>query len=88
MTGGSHAVIQTGVAEVVPEPVRERLDAALRLTGDGPVDRRLRDSDTPGPDPARPQQDPPTLAPQTLTVVANPSVLEAALASGSRLPLA
>jgi uncharacterized protein (TIGR02679 family) len=74
--------------------IADRLSATVLLhqvkaIGDGPVDRRLRDSDTPVAltllDLTR---TPPTLAPQTLTVVENPSVLEAALASGSRLPLA
>jgi uncharacterized protein (TIGR02679 family) len=74
--------------------VADRLSATVLLhqvkaIGDGPVDRRLRDSDTPVAltllDLTR---TPPTLAPQTLTVVENPSVLEAALASGSRLSLA
>lgn len=74
--------------------IADRLTATVLLhqvkaIGDGPVDRRLRDSDTPVAltllDLTR---NPPTLAPQTLTVVENPSVLEAALASGSCLPLA
>jgi uncharacterized protein (TIGR02679 family) len=74
--------------------IADRLSATVLLhqvkaTGDGPVDRRLRDCDTPVAltllDLTR---NPPTLAPQTLTVVENPSVLEAALASGSHLPLA
>ena len=74
--------------------IADRLTATVllhqvRAVGDGPVDRRLRDSDTPVAltllDLTR---NPPSLAPQTLTVVENPSVLEAALASGSRLPLA
>lgn len=74
--------------------IADRLSATVllhqvKVIGDGPVDRRLRDSDTPV---ALTLLDltsnPPTLAPQTLTVVENPSVLEAALASGSHLPLA
>jgi uncharacterized protein (TIGR02679 family) len=74
--------------------IADRLSATVLLhqvkaIGDGPVDRRLRDSDTPV---ALTLLDltsnPPTLAPQTLTVVENPSVLEAALAYGSHLPLA
>jgi uncharacterized protein (TIGR02679 family) len=74
--------------------IADRLTATVllyqvRAIGDGPVDRRLRDSDTPVAltllDLTR---NPPTFAPQTLTVVENPSVLGAALASGSRLPLA
>ena len=73
--------------------IADRLTATVllhrvKVIGDGPVDRRLRDSDTPVAltllDLTR---NPPTLAPQTLTVVENPSVLEAALARGSRLPL-
>lgn len=74
--------------------IADRLSATVllhrvKVSGDGPVDRRLRESDTPV---ALTLLDltksPPRLAPQTLTVVENPSVLEAALASGSRLPLA
>lgn len=74
--------------------IADRLTATVllyqvRATGDGPVDRRLRDSDTPVALTLLDlTQNPPTLAPQTLTVVENPSVLEAALARGSRLPLA
>ncbi|MEV0668114.1 DUF2399 domain-containing protein [Actinomadura luteofluorescens] len=61
----------------------------IRATGDGVIDRRLRESDVPVAltllDLTR---DPPTLASQTVTVVENPSVLEAAMACGSDVPLA
>ncbi|QNE18229.1 DUF2399 domain-containing protein [Kribbella qitaiheensis] len=53
--------------------------------GDGPIDRRLRDSANPV---ALTYLDltstPPTFGPQVLTVVENPSVLEAAMAAGAR----
>lgn len=74
--------------------VADRLSATVllhqvKVRGDGPVDRRLRDSDTPVALTLLDlTKNPPKLAPQTLTVVENPSILEAALASGSHLPLA
>ncbi|MGM1061384.1 DUF2399 domain-containing protein [Saccharothrix sp. Mg75] len=61
----------------------------VRVVGDGPVDRRLRDATTPV---AVTLLDltvhPPTLAPQVLTVVENPSVLEAAMRHRSPLAFA
>jgi uncharacterized protein (TIGR02679 family) len=74
--------------------VADRLSATVLLhrvkaSGDGPVDRRLRDSDIPVALTLLDlTKNPPTLAPQILTVVENPSILEAAMASGSHLPLA
>ena len=74
--------------------IADRLTATVLLyqmaaVGQGPIDRRLRDSATPV---ALTLLDltlnPPTLANQVLTVVENPSIIEAAMASGSRLPLA
>lgn len=74
--------------------IADRLTATVLLyrvatVGQGPIDRRLRDSATPV---ALTLLDltlnPPTLANQILTVVENPSIIEAAMASGSRLPLA
>ncbi|MEJ2852406.1 MULTISPECIES: TIGR02679 domain-containing protein [unclassified Saccharothrix] len=57
----------------------------VRVRGTGPVDTRLRDATTPV---ALTLLDltvhPPKFAPQVLTVVENPSVLEAAMAHGSR----
>ncbi|MGW8847974.1 DUF2399 domain-containing protein [Streptomyces xiamenensis] len=73
--------------------IADRLSATVLLyqvqaVGDGPVDRRLREAATPVAltllDLTR---TPPTLAPQVLTVVENPSVLEAAMACGSPVPL-
>jgi uncharacterized protein (TIGR02679 family) len=79
---------QTGV-------VPDRLTATVLLhhvqaVGDGPVDRRLRDAVAPVAlhllDLTR---TPPRLDPtQTLTVVENPSIIEAALARGHTAPLA
>ncbi|QID39823.1 DUF2399 domain-containing protein [Streptomyces albus] len=74
--------------------IADRLSATVLLyqvqaVGDGPVDRRLREAATPV---ALTLLDlthtPPTLAPQVLTVVENPSVLEAAMACDSPSPLA
>lgn len=74
--------------------IADRLTATVLLyqvaaVGQGPIDRRLRDSATPV---ALTLLDltlhPPTLANQILTVVENPSIIEAAMTSGSRLPLA
>jgi uncharacterized protein (TIGR02679 family) len=74
--------------------IADRLTATVLLyqvaaVGQGPIDRRLRDSTTPV---ALTLLDltlsPPTLGSQILTVVENPSIIEAAMASGSRLPLA
>ncbi|WP_414166380.1 DUF2399 domain-containing protein [Streptoverticillium reticulum] len=75
--------------------VADRLTATVLLhhvavVGDGPVDRRLREAVTPVSlhliDLTR---TPPRLDPtQALTVVENPSVLEAALARGSEMALA
>ncbi|MFI6517333.1 TIGR02679 domain-containing protein [Spirillospora sp. NPDC050679] len=69
--------------------ITDRLSATVLLhnveaIGDGPIDRRLRDADAPVAltllDLTR---TPPALAPQTVTVVENPSLLEAAMACGS-----
>jgi uncharacterized protein (TIGR02679 family) len=74
--------------------IADRLTATVLLhqvhaVGDGPIDRRLRDSDTPVALTLLDlTQTPPTLARQTLTIVENPSVLEAAMAFHSPLPLA
>jgi uncharacterized protein (TIGR02679 family) len=74
--------------------IADRLTATVMLyqvvaVGEGPIDRRLRDSATPV---ALTLLDltlhPPALANQILTVVENPSIIEAAIASDSRLPLA
>ena len=74
--------------------IADRLTATVLLyqvtaVGQGPIDRRLRDSETPV---ALTLLDltlqPPTLATRILTVVENPSIIEAAMASGSHLPLA
>lgn len=74
--------------------IADRLSATVllhqvRAIGDGPVDRRLQESAVPV---ALTLLDlthtPPTLAPQTLTVVENPSVLEAAMACASPAALA
>lgn len=74
--------------------IADRLSATVllhhvRATGDGPVDRRLQESAVPV---ALTLLDlthtPPTLAPQTLTIVENPSVLEAAMACASPTALA
>ncbi|WP_067482805.1 TIGR02679 domain-containing protein [Actinomadura hibisca] len=73
--------------------ITDRLSATVLLhrvktTGDGVIDRRLQDSVTPVAltllDLTR---NPPTLAPQTVTVVENPSLLEAAMARGSDVAL-
>ncbi|MEV4708638.1 TIGR02679 domain-containing protein [Actinoplanes sp. NPDC049316] len=74
--------------------VADRLSATVLLfnvhtTGDGPIDRRLRDSHTPVALTLLDLLDqPPTLGAQTLTVVENPSVLEVAYLTGSTQPLA
>jgi uncharacterized protein (TIGR02679 family) len=74
--------------------VADRLTATVllyqvRTLGDGPIDRRLRDSSLPVALTLLDlTQTPPRLARQTLTVVENPSVLEAAMAAGSSVPLA
>lgn len=74
--------------------VADRLSATVLLfnvhtTGDGPIDRRLRDSSTPVALTLLDLlQEPPTLGPQVLTVVENPSVLEVAYLNGSPQPLA
>ncbi|MEU0484025.1 TIGR02679 domain-containing protein [Streptosporangium sp. NPDC006013] len=74
--------------------IADRLSATVllhnvRVIGDGIIDRRLRDATAPI---ALTLLDlveyPPKFAPQTLTVVENPSVLEEALVRGARLPLA
>ncbi|MEU1298186.1 DUF2399 domain-containing protein [Streptomyces sp. NPDC005840] len=73
--------------------IADRLSASVLLyqvqaVGDGPVHERLREAATPVAltllDLTR---TPPTLAPQVLTVVENPSVLEAAMACDSPGPL-
>jgi uncharacterized protein (TIGR02679 family) len=95
---GCSCVVQAG------EPVRallatagviaDRLSATVLLfninvTGDGPIDRRLRESSTPVALTLLDLvQHPPDLAPQTLTVVENPSVLEVAFTAGVLAPLA
>ncbi|QDY07887.1 DUF2399 domain-containing protein [Micromonospora sp. HM134] len=74
--------------------IADRLYATVLLfnveaVGDGPIDRRLRDSPAPV---ALTLLDlvhhPPILAPQTLTVVENPSVMEVAFIAGVRQPIA
>lgn len=74
--------------------IADRLTATVMLyrvaaVGQGPIDRRLRDSEYPV---ALTLLDltvsPPTLADQVLTVVENPSVIEAALVSGNQMPMA
>lgn len=74
--------------------VADRLSATVLLlnvaaSGDGPIDRRLRESAAPV---ALTLLDllntPPLLCPQELTIVENPSVLEVALIRGIRRPLA
>ncbi|PTA46013.1 TIGR02679 domain-containing protein [Micromonospora sp. RP3T] len=74
--------------------IADRLYATVLLfnveaVGDGPIDRRLRDSPAPV---ALTLLDlvhhPPILAPQTLTVVENPSVVEVAFIAGVRQPIA
>jgi uncharacterized protein (TIGR02679 family) len=61
----------------------------VRATGDGPIDRRLNEATTPV---ALNLLDltgtPPRLAPEPLTVVENPSVLEAAMERASTQPMA
>jgi uncharacterized protein (TIGR02679 family) len=74
--------------------IADRLSATVllhhvRVTGDGPIDRRLRDSDTPVALTLLDlTQNPPTLAREVLTVIENPSVLEAAMAINDRRALA
>ncbi|MFE6129183.1 DUF2399 domain-containing protein [Streptomyces sp. NPDC056437] len=74
--------------------IADRLSATVllhqvRAIGNGPIDRRLNEAVTPVAlhllDLTR---TPPRLAPQTLTVVENPSVLEAAMDRASTQPLA
>ncbi|WP_432590512.1 DUF2399 domain-containing protein [Streptomyces sp. HD1123-B1] len=74
--------------------IADRLSATIllhqvRALGDGPIDRRLNEATTPVAlnllDLTR---TPPQLAPQTLTVVENPSVLEAAMECASPQPMA
>ncbi|XVU27894.1 DUF2399 domain-containing protein [Actinoplanes sp. CA-054009] len=74
--------------------IADRLSATVLLfnvviDGDGPIDRRLRESPAPV---ALTLLDlveqPPLLAPQVLTVVENPSVIEIAYTTGIRQPLA
>ncbi|MFI1997035.1 DUF2399 domain-containing protein [Actinoplanes sp. NPDC020271] len=74
--------------------IADRLSATVLLfnvqvAGDGPIDRRLRESPAPV---ALTLLDlvqcPPVLAPQTLTVVENPSVLEIAFTARVRQSLA
>ncbi|MGV9380029.1 TIGR02679 domain-containing protein [Nonomuraea sp. NPDC003707] len=61
----------------------------VQVTGNGVMDRRLRDATTPVAVTLLDLiLDPPTLAQQTLTVVENPSVLEAAMVWDKDLPLA
>lgn len=65
--------------------IADRLSATVllhnvRVIGDGPIDQRLRDSTTPVALTLLDlTQHPPVLAPQVLTIVENPSVLEAAM---------
>ncbi|MGK3094520.1 DUF2399 domain-containing protein [Streptomyces sp. WAC01490] len=74
--------------------IADRLSATVLLhqihaLGDGPIDRRLNDATTPVAlnllDLTR---TPPRLAPQVLTVVENPSVLEAAMERAGTQPMA
>ncbi|MEW2400330.1 DUF2399 domain-containing protein [Streptomyces sp. NPDC046862] len=74
--------------------IADRLSATVllhqvRALGDGPIDRRLNEATTPVAlnllDLTR---NPPRLAPQPLTVVENPSVIEAAMECGSPQPMA
>ncbi|MFF5985925.1 TIGR02679 domain-containing protein [Prauserella flavalba] len=61
----------------------------VHVTGDGPIDRRLREATAPVALTLLDlTQNPPSLAPQVLTVVENPSVLEAAMTRNSRQALA
>jgi uncharacterized protein (TIGR02679 family) len=61
----------------------------VKVAGDGVLDRRLREATTPVPvNLLDLTEHPPTFTRQVLTVVENPSVLEAAMAAGARLPLA
>jgi uncharacterized protein (TIGR02679 family) len=61
----------------------------VKVSGDGVIDRRIQEATTPVPvNLLDLTQEPPTFARQTLTVVENPSVLEAAMAVGAALPLA
>lgn len=74
--------------------IADRLSATVLLfnvevVGDGPIDRRLRDSPAPVALTLLDLvQHPPVLAPQTLTVVENPSVMEIAFTAGARQPIA
>jgi uncharacterized protein (TIGR02679 family) len=61
----------------------------VRALGDGPIDRRLNEATTPVALNLLDLTDtPPRLASQTLTVVENPSVLEAAMEHASTRPIA
>lgn len=74
--------------------IADRLSATVLLfnvevVGNGPIDRRLRDSPAPVALTLLDLvQHPPVLAPQTLTVVENPSVMEIAFTAGVRQPIA
>ncbi|GAB2958262.1 hypothetical protein GCM10027280_53740 [Micromonospora polyrhachis] len=74
--------------------IADRLSATVllfnvKVVGDGPIDRRLRDSPAPVALTLLDLvQHPPVLAPQTLTVVENPSVLEIAFTARVRQPIA
>ncbi|MGV9763572.1 TIGR02679 domain-containing protein [Micromonospora tulbaghiae] len=74
--------------------IADRLSATVLLfnveaVGSGPIDRRLRDSPAPVALTLLDLvQHPPVLAPQTLTVVENPSVMEIAFTAGVRQPMA
>ncbi|MET8278826.1 TIGR02679 domain-containing protein [Micromonospora sp. NPDC005174] len=74
--------------------IADRLSATVLLfnveaVGDGPIDRRLRDSPAPVALTLLDLlQHPPVLAPQTLTVVENPSVMEIAFTAEVRQPIA
>lgn len=74
--------------------IADRLSATVllhqvRALGDGPIDRRLNEATTPvALNLLDLTHTPPHLAPQTLTVVENPSVLEAAMERDSTLPMA
>ncbi|GAB3939289.1 hypothetical protein GCM10027614_21180 [Micromonospora vulcania] len=74
--------------------IADRLSATVLLfnveaIGDGPIDRRLRDSPAPVALTLLDLlQHPPVLAPQTLTVVENPSVMEIAFTAEVRQPIA
>ncbi|MEV7374682.1 DUF2399 domain-containing protein [Streptomyces sp. NPDC090301] len=61
----------------------------VRATGDGPIDRRLNDANSPvALNLLDLTHTPPRLAPEPLIVVENPSVLEAAMAHASTQPMA